>query len=134
MIKASVKTAESAEREGRFEHIRPLYHEALTLVATKLKAARPERMAAIAGDLAAAEEMFALGDLFMRLGSGNLDCRQEGAKLDPKLGRAGYLFNSTIEGIERADAILLIGCNPRLEAAVLNPRLRKRYRQGADIA
>ena len=62
--------------------------------------------------------------------SKSLDCRQDGAKLDPALGRASYLFNTTIAGIEQADAILLIGTNPRLEAAVLNARIRKRWRQG----
>jgi NADH-quinone oxidoreductase subunit G len=87
-------------------------------------------MAAVAGPLAGAEEMFALKDLFARLGSTNVDCREDGAKLDPALGRASYLFNTTIQGIERADAILLIGTNPRLEAAVLNTRIRKRWRQG----
>jgi NADH-quinone oxidoreductase subunit G len=106
------------------------WDEALGLVAAKLKSARPERIGAIAGDLAGAEEMFALADLLGRLGSFNLDCRQDGAKLDPRLGRASYLFNSTIEGIEQADAILLVGTNPRLEAAVLNSRIRKRWRQG----
>ena len=85
-------------------------------VAAKLKEAEPERIGAIAGDLAGAEEMFALKDLLTRLGVKNLDCRQDGAKLDPALGRASYLFNSTIAGIERADAILLIGTNPRMEA------------------
>jgi NADH-quinone oxidoreductase subunit G len=103
---------------------------ALALAAQKLKAAKPERIGAIAGDLAGAEEMFALGDLFARIGSFNFDCRQDGAKLDPRLGRASYLFNSTIDGIEQADAILLVGTNPRLEAAVLNARIRKRWRQG----
>jgi NADH-quinone oxidoreductase subunit G len=103
---------------------------ALALVAGKLKAAKPERIGAIAGDLAGAEEMFALGDLFVRLGSRNFDCRQDGAKLDPRLGRASYLFNTSIEGMERADVILLIGSNPRLEATVLNVRIRKRWRQG----
>ena len=73
---------------------------ALDLVAAKLKAAKPERIGAIAGDLAGAEEMFALKDLLARLGSTSLDCRQDGAKLDPALGRAGYLFNATIEGLE----------------------------------
>jgi len=106
------------------------WDEALALVAAKLKAAKPQRIGAIAGDLAGAEEMFALGDLFVRLGSSNFDCRQDGAKLDPRLGRASYLFNAGIEGIERADAILLIGSNPRLEATVLNVRIRKRWRQG----
>ena len=69
----------------------------------------------------------------MRLGSRNFDCRQDGAKLDPRLGRASYLFNTTIEGIEQADAILLVGTNPRLEAAVLNARIRKRWRQGGLV-
>ena len=58
-----------------------------------------------------------------QLGSPNIDCRQDGAKLDPALGRATYLFNSTIEGIEQADAILLVGTNPRHEAPVLNSRI-----------
>src|ERR1700742_848737 len=93
------------------------WDEALALVAAKLKAAKPDRIAAFAGDLAGAEDMFALKDLLTRLGSKNFECRQDGAKLDPKLGRASYLFNATIEGIEQADAILLIGTNPRLEAA-----------------
>jgi NADH-quinone oxidoreductase subunit G len=104
--------------------------EALAVVAAKLKAANPQRIAAIVGDLAGAEEMFALKQLFAKLGSTNVDCRQDGTKLDPKHGRASYLFNSTIAGIERADAIMLIGVNPRLEAAVLNARIRKRWRQG----
>jgi NADH-quinone oxidoreductase subunit G len=103
---------------------------ALAAVAAKLKGARGDRMAAIAGPLAGAEEMFALGDLFHRLGSTNVDCREDGAKLDPALGRASYVFNTSIAGIEHADAILLAGTNPRLEAAVLNARIRKRWRQG----
>ncbi len=106
------------------------WDDALALIGSKLKAADPKKIGAIIGDLAGAEEMFALKDLFGRLGSPNIDCRQDGAKLDPSLGRAGYLFNSTIAGIERADAIMIIGSNPRLEAAVLNARIRKRWRQG----
>ncbi len=115
-------------RNGRLEPAG--WDEALALVASKLKDAQPDRIGAIAGDLAGAEEMFALKDLLARLGSRNIDCRQDGAKLDPKLGRASYLFNSTIEGVERADAILLVGTNPRTEAAVLNARVRKRWRLG----
>ena len=106
------------------------WDEVLALVAGRLKSVAPDRIGAIGGDLAGAEEMFALKDLLERLGCRNLDCRQDGAKLDPSLGRASYLFNSTIEGIDRADAILLVGTNPRLEAAVLNSRLRRRWRQG----
>jgi NADH-quinone oxidoreductase subunit G len=111
--------------------LRPVgWDEALGVVADRLRSTPPARLGAIAGDLAGAEEMFALKDLFTRLGSSNLDCRQDGAKLDPRLGRASYLFNSSIEGIDRADAILLVGSNPRLEAAVLNSRIRRRWRQG----
>jgi NADH-quinone oxidoreductase subunit G len=64
------------------------------------------------------------------LGSENIDCRQDGATLDPTLGRASYIFNTTIEGIEQADAVLIIGANPRFEASVLNTRIRKRWKQG----
>ncbi len=103
---------------------------ALKVVADKLAATPPERMGAIAGDLAGAEEMFALKDLLGRRGVVNFDCRQDGAKLDPALGRGSYLFNTTIAGLEQADAILLVGTNPRLEAPVLNTRIRKRWRQG----
>ena len=106
------------------------WNEALAFVADKIKAADPARIGAIAGDLAGAEEMFALKDLFTRLGSKNIDCRQAGDKLDARLGRTSYLFNSGIEGIEQADAILIIGSNPRVEAPVLNARIRKRWRTG----
>jgi NADH-quinone oxidoreductase subunit G len=113
-------------KNGRLEPAS--WDEALGLVAAKLKAAKAPRIAAIAGDLAGAEEMFALKDLLGRLGCTNIDCRQDGARLDPKLGRASYIFNSGIAGIEDADAILLVGTSPRLEAAVLNARIRKRWR------
>lgn len=90
----------------------------------------PDRIGAISGDLAAVEEMYALKLLVQSLGSGNIDCRQDGAALDPALGRAGYVFNPTIEGIEHADAVLIIGSNPRFEASLLNARIRKRWRAG----
>jgi NADH-quinone oxidoreductase subunit G len=105
------------------------WQEALALVATRLKAVPGNRVAAIAGDLVDVEAMFALKELMGALGSPHLDCRQDGAALDPSC-RAGYLFNTTIAGIEQADACVLIGTNPRYEAAILNARLRKRWLQG----
>src|ERR1700676_520322 len=105
------------------------WREALDLVADRLRGAPGERIAAIAGDLCDAEAMFALQELLGRLGSTSLDCRQDGAKLDPSC-RAGYLFNTTIAGIEQADACLLIGTNPRWEAPLVNARLRKRHLAG----
>ena len=115
-------------KDGRL--VPATWEEALGVVAQKLKTTPGERMAAVAGPLAGAEEMFALKDLFQRLGATNVDCREDGAKIDPALGRAGYVFNATIERLDRADAILFVGTNPRLEAAVLNARIRKRWRQG----
>ncbi|MDX2289335.1 MAG: NADH-quinone oxidoreductase subunit NuoG [Hyphomicrobiaceae bacterium] len=106
------------------------WDEALALVGDELKASDAKFIGALAGDLAGAEDMFALKALMTRLGVRNLDCRAPGEKLDPSLGRSSYLFNSTIEGIEAADVILLVGTNPRLEAAVLNTRIRKAWRAG----
>ena len=103
---------------------------ALEAVASRLKGTPAGRVGAIVGDLAAAEEVFALKDLMARLGVGNLDCRQDGSAIDPSWGRAGYLFNATIAGIERSDALLIVGANPRKEAALINARIRKRWRAG----
>jgi NADH-quinone oxidoreductase subunit G len=103
---------------------------ALAAVAQRLSASRPDRIGAIAGDLAGAEEMFALKDLLDRLGVRNRDCRADGSRLDAAYGRGSYLFNATIEGVERADCILIVGSNPRVEAAILNARILKRFKMG----
>ncbi len=105
------------------------WDDAFNAIASRIKAAPPERIGAIAGDLCDAESMSALKDLFTALGSPNLDCRQDGATYDVSR-RAFYLFNTTIAGIEQADALLIIGANPRREAPVLNARIRKRWNQG----
>jgi NADH-quinone oxidoreductase subunit G len=104
--------------------------QAFAAIAAKAKASSAARIGAIAGDLASIEEMFALKALMEKLGVANTDCRQDGSKLDPKFGRASYLFNSTIAGIDEADAIMIIGANPRIEAPVLNARIRKRWLKG----
>jgi NADH-quinone oxidoreductase subunit G len=104
---------------------------AFAAIAAKVARTPAKRIGAIAGDLAAIEEVFALKDLMTRLKVANIDCRQDGAALDPAWGRATYLFNPTIAGIENADALLIVGANPRREAAVLNARIRKRWRTGS---
>ncbi len=106
------------------------WNEAFGAIAQKLARANPKRMGALVGDLAAVEEIFALKELMARLGVVNLDCRQDGSALDPTWGRATYLFNASIAGIDAADALLIVGSNPRKEAAVLNARIRKRWRAG----
>lgn len=106
------------------------WNEAFALIAGKVKAARPEKIGAIAGDLAAVEELFALQSLIGSLGSANLDARQDGTRLHPKFGRASYVLNAGIAGIEEATSLLVIGANPRREAPILNARIRKRWLRG----
>ena len=115
-------------REGG--RLRPAsWTEAFAAVVERLRGAAPERVGVVAGDLQDAESMKAALDLFGALGVASLDCRQD----DLVLGggpRESWLFNSTLEGIEQADAILLVGTNPRLEAPVFNARLRRLWLAG----
>ncbi len=103
---------------------------AFDAVIKKLKSAKADRVGVIAGDLQDAESMKAALDLFGSMGVTSLDCRQDGAALDPKAGRTSYLFNSSIAGIDEADHIVLIGVNPRHAAPVLNARIRRAVMQG----
>jgi NADH-quinone oxidoreductase subunit G len=114
-------------RDGRLQVA--TWPEAFAAIKSAVSATSGDKIGAIAGDLASVEEMYALSELVKSLGSENLDCRQDGAAFDPSLGRASYIFNPTVQGIEDADALLIVGANPRYEAAVLNARIRKRWRR-----
>jgi len=114
-------------RDGKLQSA--TWPEAFAAIADKARGLAGDRIGAIAGDLCDAESMLALKDLMAGLGSANLDCRQDGAALDAAR-RDFYIFNTSIAGIEEADAILLIGTNPRKEAPVLNARIRKRWFAG----
>ena len=105
------------------------WDEAFAAIAEKVKATSGDRMAAIAGDLCDAESMLALKQLMGALGSSNIDCRQDGARVTAG-SRAAYTMNTTIAGLEDADAVLLVGTNPRWEAPLVNTRLRKAWVQG----
>jgi len=105
------------------------WSEAFSAIAAKATRIDGKRIGAIAGDLSGVEEMFALKELLAKCGSANLAV-QGGDAFDTKAGRASYIFNPTIAGIDQADALLIIGSNPRKEAAVLNARIRKRWRTG----
>jgi NADH-quinone oxidoreductase subunit G len=107
--------------------------EAFSRIAAKMKSTTPDKIGILLGDLVSAEEAYSLKTLAMNLKINNIDCRQDGTPLGEHGGRAGYLFNSSIAGIEEADAIMLIGCNPRLEAPVLNARIRKRALKGGCL-
>ncbi|HQT88609.1 MAG TPA: NADH-quinone oxidoreductase subunit NuoG [Acidiphilium sp.] len=106
-------------REARWD-------EAFDAIAARMRAVAGARIGAIAGDLCDVESMFALKRLMAGLGSGNLDCRQDGAALDASR-RDYYLFNTTIVGIDEIDALLVIGADIRREAPVLNARIRRRW-------
>lgn len=107
---------------------------AFSVIAEKIKTTDSKSIGAIAGDLACVESMFALKELLISIGSPNFDCRQDGAKLLPG-ARAGYVFNSGITGLDSTDAILLIGSNPRVEAPVLNSRIRRSwFNRGVPVA
>ncbi len=115
-------------RAGRL--VPATWTEAFAAITAKIKATTPARIGAIAGDLASVEDMFALKLLMGKLGSLNVDCRQDGTKLHPNFGRASYLFNATVAGIEDATSLLIVGSNPRRESPVLNARIRKRWLKG----
>ena len=104
--------------------------EALGLAATKIKGAK--KLAGLVGDLAPTEAAFALKQLVEGQG-GSVECRVDGAKL-PAGNRAAYVGTASIEDIDAARAILLIGTNPRAEAPVLNARIRKAWTRGAQVS
>jgi NADH-quinone oxidoreductase subunit G len=115
-------------RQG--DHLKPAtWADAFDAVAAKLETTAPERIGVIAGDLQDAESMKAALDLFGGMGVASLDGRQDGIALGAG-PRESWLFNSTISGIERSDAVLLVGTNPRVEAPVLNARLRRMWLSG----
>ncbi len=114
-------------RDGRLH--RASWDEAFAAIAARVRGLPGERIGAVVGNQADAESIFALREMMAALGSANLDCRQDAAQY--ATGRRDfYLFNTTIAGIEDADALLLIGANPRHEAPILNARIRKRWLQG----
>jgi len=100
------------------------WEAALSAAADILRSTPPARIAAIAGKLADAESIVSTKDLMARLGVTNLMCEGYAPDLSADL-RSGYLFNTSIAGVEDADLILLVGTNPRVEAPVLNARLRR---------
>ncbi|MEQ9123990.1 MAG: NADH-quinone oxidoreductase subunit NuoG, partial [Alphaproteobacteria bacterium] len=106
------------------------WQAALNVVADRLKAADPAKVGAIAGDQVDCEAMFAAKSLFDSLGVASIDCRQDGMKIEPGAPRGANIQNAGHAGVEAADRLLLIGTDPRAEAAVFNARIRKRWLAG----
>ncbi|MCF6315761.1 MAG: NADH-quinone oxidoreductase subunit NuoG [Marinosulfonomonas sp.] len=105
------------------------WNKALAAAAAAMKDAK---IAGLVGDLVPVEAAFALKQLIEGQG-GNVECRVDGAKL-PVGNRSGYVGTASIEDIENAQMIQLIGCNPRDESPVLNARIRKAWTRGCNIA
>jgi len=112
------------DRGGRLRECS--WEEAFIYAAGKLKDLQGNQIAALAGDLVDVESTYALRDLMRSVGSTMLDCRVDGANFDVS-NPAGYRFNTTIAGLEQADAIILVGTNPRTEAPIINARIRKTW-------
>ena len=106
--------------------VKTSWEEAINLVSEKIKNCDKSKIAGHIGDMASLETIFSFKQLFKNLGSENLDIREREFYLNPK-DKMNYIFNSSIKGIEEADLILLIGCNPRLEGTMVNARIRKAY-------
>ena len=103
------------------------WNEALKILINKIKSFHPNEVAGLVGDLADLEMIYSFKSFFDKcIESPNLECRQDRIYINPQ-ERINYIFNSSINGIEEADFIILVGTNPRLEATILNARIRKAY-------
>ena len=112
---------------GKFE--KASWNEVFNIIKSKFKNADKDKICGMSGDLVNMETLYIFKEFFNKtLGSYNVESRSDHKYLNPKK-RENYLFNSTINGIEEADFILLIGSNPRYEATILNARIRKAYLQ-----
>ncbi|PCJ99771.1 MAG: NADH-quinone oxidoreductase subunit G [Zetaproteobacteria bacterium] len=102
------------------------WDDAFAYIKGRLQNIKGDKIAALAGDLVDVDAMVAMKDLMASLGSPNMDCRTDSSVFNTE-NRASYLFNSTIAGIDEADAILLVGVDPRHEATMINARIRKNW-------
>jgi len=110
------------------------WQDVFAKIKTRVKKAKPGAIAALVGDQCDTESMYALKVLMQKLGSPNIDCRPAGSVLDAS-NRSSYIFNSGFNGLEETDFVLLVGTNPRHEAAVINARLRRRWlHDGLQVA
>ena len=112
-------------QEGKLKKIS--WKKAIEVAAEKLQNSNPEKIASIVGDLTSIESVYSLKKLMKMIGSPNIECRQDGSKISG--GREKWLFNSKISGIDESDGCILIGTNPRLEAALINSRIIRKSKE-----
>ncbi|XP_064949508.1 NADH dehydrogenase [ubiquinone] iron-sulfur protein 1, mitochondrial-like [Musa acuminata AAA Group] len=111
--------------DGRFKAV--TWRDALAVVAEVAHQVKPEEIVGVAGRLSDAESLMALKDFLNKMGSNNVSCEGNGISPNADL-RPSYLLNTTIAGLEKADAFLLVGTQPRVEAPMVNARIRKTVR------
>ena len=102
------------------------WDEAIDLIVNKIKSISPDEIGGHIGDLVNMENIFAFKKFFKFINSQNLEFREKKFYINSS-EKSNYIFNSSIKGIEESDIILLIGANPRLEATMLNARIRKTF-------
>ncbi len=107
--------------------VKSSWDEALNVIIKKFNETENSQIAGHIGDLVSLETTLAFKKFFELLGSNNLEFREKNFYINSE-DKMNYLFNSSINGIEKSDLILLVGCNPRHEATILNARIRKAFR------
>ena len=112
------------KKEGKL--VKAEWDEALDLIAEKIKSISPDKIAGHIGDMVSLETIFSFKSFLEKIGSKNYEFREKKFYINPN-EKMNYLFNSTINRIEESDLILLIGCNPRHEATIINARIRKSF-------
>ncbi|CAN1765523.1 NADH dehydrogenase [ubiquinone] iron-sulfur protein 1, mitochondrial [Linum perenne] len=111
--------------DGRFKTVS--WRDALAVVAEVIHQVKAEEIVGIAGQLSDAESMMALKDFLNKMGSNNISCEGNGSSSSADL-RSSYIMNTGINDLEKADAFLLVGTQPRVEAAMVNARIHKTVR------
>jgi len=112
------------KKDGKL--VKSSWDEAIELIVNKINSINPEQIGAHIGDMTSIETIFSLKNLLKKINCTNYDFREKNFYINP-LDKINYLFNSSIQGLEECDLVLLIGCNPRHEATMINARIRKSF-------
>ena len=112
------------KRSGKF--VKTSWDEAISVLSEKINNLKPSEIAGHLGDMISIENTFAFKKFLESIKVSNFDFREKKIFINPG-NKQNYIFNSSIQGIENADLILLVGCNPRHEATMVNARIRKSF-------
>ncbi len=102
------------------------WDDVIELVSNKIRSTNPENIGGHVGDMTSIETIYSFKSLLKKIGCNNYDFREKNFYINPS-NKENYIFNTSIQGIEESDLILLIGSNPRHEATIVNARIRKAF-------